>query len=177
MQSDYVSRWPGDKVKPFLLLRDVDNDDIPDELHSMWYTFLLQTSCANCADDYSALDALRFGPICKGRYHLVTSFLRFDEYAVVPLAFIKKTGVTLPEGSICIDTFEKAQRWARFSNAVQNKFESAVDVAKQLSIPQPGVTEAVQATLGDMLGYISAMEEQMETTVNPWQPIVFIPLF
>jgi len=177
MQHDYVSRWQGDVVKPFPLLDEVDFRGIPDELRSLWYTFQLQSTCAYCQGDYSAEDALRFGPVCNGRYHRPNSFIRFDEYAVVPLVFIQKSGVSLPKGAICIDTFEKAQEWLQLKNSVETKFETAADIATQLGIPQPGVSEAVQATLGDMLSYMNAMEEEVEDTVHPWQPIVFIPLF
>jgi hypothetical protein len=127
--------------------------------------------------DYSALDSLRYGPICQGRYHRPSSFQRFDEYAVVPLAFINKTGVTLPKGSICIDTLKEAEGWTMVESAVEVKFESAADIAKQLGIPQPPVAEIVQATLGNMMDYIQLVENETETTVRPWQPIVFIPLF
>ena len=177
MQQDYVSRWKGDTVKPFPLLKNVDFEDIPPELHAMWYKFHLQTTCAECRGDYSAIDALRFGPECNGRYHRPASFQRFDEYAVVPLAFVYKTGISLPEDAICIDTFEKAQEWLTLRSSADTKFETAADIATQLDIPQPLVTEAVQVALNDMMSYIQNSDEQVEQTANPWQPIVFIRLF
>lgn len=179
--TDYVSRWKGDVTPPLPLIHDLDTDGIPPHLHELWYLWQVPVRCGICGVHYSARDAMIIGKECYGKFHRPQTLHIMNTHAIVPAAFVHKIDVTDDKlaNSICVNTFDDANEWIVLRGARDTTVECPADVAQTFKIPQPSAPADVRASLTDMLGYITSLEQQesFEETFKPWEPLVFIPLF
>lgn len=184
--AETVDRWVQDPSGKLImtqpLTKDIDYTGIPQHLQELWYEWQVQVPCGLSATPVSAADALIYENVNSGKSYRPATLPVENGFAIVPQEFVTKLAhsIYMPriEHSFCVDSFEQAHQPLILDGPFNREIVIPATVVKKLGIPQPKRQAEVADGLSNMMQYIYTIERnQADETLNPWQTILFVPMF